>query len=188
MNEMRALQSGVPKSSPQTRAREAALDCVGAVGASRRRGGHVRARPERTHPLIMRTVALALALLALAASGQAQCDETTSQAALTACAQDALDHADAELNAVYAQTLKALSGRGVVELRAAQRAWIRFRDLDCETVRSASEGGSIAPYELARCLTDHTTARVTTLRARYLAHAVPSRRARVDGPPRVPQR
>lgn len=115
----------------------------------------------------MRTFALALALVASAASAQTVCDRATSQAALTACAEDELARSDAELNAVYSQTLRSLSRGGVVELRAAQRAWIRFRDLDCETVRSASEGGSIAPYELARCLTEHTTARTATLRARY---------------------
>ena len=143
----------------------------GTPEAPRPRSGHVRAWTQRIHSSVMITPALALGLVASAPSAQIVCEQGTSQAALAACAEVELARSDVELNDVYARTIRSLSRDDVAELRAARRAWIRFRDLDCETVGSASEGGSVAPYELARCLTEHTTARTATLRARYQGSA-----------------
>ena len=54
---------------------------------------------------------------------------------LPATAQDTrnaeLAHADANLNATYNALLKQLSRGEQAQLRASQRAWLAFRDLDC---------------------------------------------------------
>ena len=43
-----------------------------------------------------------------------------------------LAHADANLNATYNALLKQLGRGEQAQLRASQRAWLTFRDLDCE--------------------------------------------------------
>lgn len=54
---------------------------------------------------------------------------------LPATAQDTRDaefaHADAKLNATYNALLKQLGRGEQAQLRAAQRVWLTFRDLDC---------------------------------------------------------
>ena len=59
--------------------------------------------------------------------------------------------ADRELNDVYRKVLAAASPDGRTRLRAAQRAWIAFRDLDCEA-RAGSRGGSFYPASRLLCL------------------------------------
>jgi uncharacterized protein YecT (DUF1311 family) len=72
--------------------------------------------------------------------------------------------ADEALNNVYGQLMAQASSGGRTRLRAAQRAWIRFRDLDC-AARAGSRGGSFYPASLARCLEAATEDRTKTLRA-----------------------
>jgi len=48
-------------------------------------------------------------------------------------------------------------------LRAAQRAWIAFRDLDCQA-RAGSRGGSFHPAALQLCLERLTDERTATLK------------------------
>jgi uncharacterized protein YecT (DUF1311 family) len=72
--------------------------------------------------------------------------------------------ADAELNAVWAKILNEASPGGRVRLRAAQRAWIAFRDADC-AARAGSRGGSFHPAAQALCLEQVTDARTETLKA-----------------------
>lgn len=71
--------------------------------------------------------------------------------------------ADAELNAAYREIMAQASPAGRHRLRAAQRAWITFRDLDC-TARAGSRGGSFHPAALSLCLEAATDARTATLR------------------------
>ena len=72
--------------------------------------------------------------------------------------------ADRELNQVYAKAMTQASPDGRVRLRAAQRAWITFRDLDCKA-RTGSRGGSFYPAALSLCLEEVTDARTKVLTA-----------------------
>lgn len=71
--------------------------------------------------------------------------------------------ADAELNDVYRRLMATASPDGKVRLRAAQRAWVAFRDLDCEA-RAGSRGGSFHPAAVSLCLETATEERTRTLR------------------------
>ena len=114
---------------------------------------------------------LATLLLALPAAAQkfngtksAACDGVT-QSEMNACAQDALQQADAALNASYRRLTARLSGtpaaaRSLVE---AQRAWIRFRDTECDFATIGYEGGSIRPMLTSQCLEGMTRQRTAEL-------------------------
>ena len=75
-------------------------------------------------------------------------------------------NADAALNKIYKQLAAKLDGKEKTALRDAQRAWIAFRDKECEYRTIGDDGGSIRPMELAMCARDMTEARAKALRAR----------------------
>ncbi|MBC2835264.1 lysozyme inhibitor LprI family protein [Paragemmobacter straminiformis] len=110
-----------------------------------------------------------LALWPVAAVAQ-DCDAAGSTLEMGTCLQAALEAADAELNDSYKAAIEGLAAGGtenadaVAEaLRAAQRAWIGYRDLACASEAALYEGGSIAGVVRTGCLLRLTTERVTGL-------------------------
>lgn len=104
--------------------------------------------------------------VALAASPRAaladDCAGDGTQSALNMCADDAFKAADATLNARYAEILARLEGNAELteRLRAAQRAWVAFRDAECDFATAAVEGGSIYPMVAAECAQGLTEERI----------------------------
>ncbi|TNC65999.1 DUF1311 domain-containing protein [Rubellimicrobium roseum] len=87
---------------------------------------------------------------------------------MTECAQADFVAADEELNAAYAvamDTARRIGPRGEETLRAAQRAWIAFRDAACEAEAVLWEGGSAQPMIRSGCLRELTAQRTEDLRA-----------------------
>lgn len=94
------------------------------------------------------------------------CDEATSQAQISSCAQQAYETADAELNAVYQQVMQTYRTDKAFadKLKSAQRAWLQFRDAHLESKFPAADKqqayGSMYPscynFELTR-LTEQRT-------------------------------
>jgi uncharacterized protein YecT (DUF1311 family) len=72
--------------------------------------------------------------------------------------------ADHALNETYQKVMAKASADGRQRLQAAQRAWIAFRDLDCEA-RAGSRGGSFHPAALSHCLEILTDERTKALQA-----------------------
>ncbi|CAM5451513.1 lysozyme inhibitor LprI family protein [Alcaligenes faecalis] len=108
-------------------------------------------------------IALGLSLMAGASSVQAaDCDSLTNQNAINQCFSNEYKNSDAELNKLYkeishrlkddADTLKAL--------RNAQRAWISFRDAECDFAAINTEGGSIHSMLITTCRNELTQARI----------------------------
>jgi len=87
-----------------------------------------------------------------------------TQADMNACAAESFRDADAGLNAAYRRITARLAGnpagRSLVE---AQRAWIRFRDAECDLATSTSEGGSIRPMLMSSCMERLTQQRTAEL-------------------------
>jgi uncharacterized protein YecT (DUF1311 family) len=82
-----------------------------------------------------------------------------TQPEINAQASQRFSMADEQLNAAYAKLMVKASPDGRERLRAAQRAWVAFRDLDCEA-RAGSRGGSFHPAAVLLCreaLTDERT-------------------------------
>ncbi len=71
--------------------------------------------------------------------------------------------ADAALNKTYQNVLKKLDASGKADLKSAQNAWIKYRDLDCKFQSAGSAGGSIHSMIVAGCLSDKTEARTKEL-------------------------
>ncbi len=71
--------------------------------------------------------------------------------------------ADAELNKAYREVLNKLDASGKTDLKAAQNAWIKYRDLDCKFQSSGAAGGAVQAMVVAGCMTDKTVARTKEL-------------------------
>ena len=111
-------------------------------------------------------IAAAILLAALPAAAQQDCPDD-SQAGLNQCAGDAYKKADAALNATYKQVMARLkdSEATAKSLVVAQRAWIAYRDSECDFISSGVEGGSARPMIVAQCLEQLTTQRADDLKA-----------------------
>ncbi|RJG05547.1 DUF1311 domain-containing protein [Noviherbaspirillum cavernae] len=92
------------------------------------------------------------------------CDK--NQLAMNFCARHRFDLADKELNSLFKQRRDRLDASGARErLRAAQRAWLAFRDKDClYEAGPREESGSIWPLAYFSCMERHTRRRSEDLK------------------------
>jgi len=90
-----------------------------------------------------------------------------TQFGLDVCADTDYKAADQKLNRTYGQIMKRLAGDHDTAklLQASQRAWIAFRDAECNFRTSASKEGSIYPMEVSLCERDLTEERTKALDA-----------------------
>ena len=96
------------------------------------------------------------------------CDAAMTQLDLNQCYGDQFRKADAHLNKVYANLIKQMRGEiAVQKLKAAEKAWIRYRDLHCEGAKSEFDGGSMSPMVWAQCMAMTTEHRIEELKAAY---------------------
>lgn len=82
-----------------------------------------------------------------------------------ACASDAYAKADKELNLVYQQLLKQSDEEAQKKLRAAQRAWLAYRDANASFVYMVEGDGSAGRMVAANQLEQATIARTKELRS-----------------------
>jgi uncharacterized protein YecT (DUF1311 family) len=104
------------------------------------------------------------ALAAAPAALAYECEDQT-QSGLNACAEAAYRKADAALNNVYKQIVRRLKDDAPTAklLVMAQKAWIDYRDAECEFSSSGVIGGSLYPMTLAICQEAMTTRRTREL-------------------------
>jgi uncharacterized protein YecT (DUF1311 family) len=127
----------------------------------------------------MRTFVLAaLLLVPLPSAANILDDCDGSNAVMTECIWSHYRDADAELNRVWRDVLATIEGADYLpaneiaawrdELVQAQRAWVQFKEHDCEgAVAYEWYGGSGADAAVGACLYSHTRARIDDLIARY---------------------
>lgn len=106
------------------------------------------------------------------------CAEAATTIAMRECLDKAYTRADAELNAVWKKVMAQVGGADYLpakerkawkeELLVSQRAWIEFKEHDCDAVGFEWYGGSGAGGAILSCLLEHTEARTSDLKARYL--------------------
>lgn len=107
----------------------------------------------------------ALLFLALSTPALAiDCEDAVTTIEMQECSSDSFASVDEELNAVWAEVMGSRDDAGKQSLRAAQRAWIAFRDADCAAAVEGYRGGSIASVIQRECLTARTQTRVDDLR------------------------
>ncbi len=119
-------------------------------------------------------------LAAVLASGVAfaapapDCANASTTVQMTQCAAQDADAAETRLNAAYQQLVKQLTQPDTAtdkysemrqKLQAAQRAWIKFRDADCEAVYQVNASGSIRGLAALGCKRAHAEQRTKELQA-----------------------
>src|SRR4051812_11118953 len=107
----------------------------------------------------MKRLVVLLAALALSGVAPAQ-----TQYELNDAADKAYHAADDALNASYKNLLAELDDQGKKKLQVAQRAWIAFRDAECESQSDRFRNGSIQPLIYADCAKLLTEARTAELK------------------------
>lgn len=119
-----------------------------------------------------RAVAAALALGLAPVAAAADCAADATQAELDACTAAAFQSADHTLNELYAAMKDRLADDADTArlLTLSQRAWVGWRDAECDFAAAGVTGGSIYPMIRAECLTGLTEARIADFR-RYLSCA-----------------
>jgi uncharacterized protein YecT (DUF1311 family) len=90
----------------------------------------------------------------------ASCQNAGSEVDVTVCFSEAYNEADGELNRVYRQIMSVLNQREQSSLRAAQRAWLNYRDLACEAEAEPYRGRSGEGQARLACLEAATKARI----------------------------
>jgi uncharacterized protein YecT (DUF1311 family) len=110
------------------------------------------------------------------------CEKATSQADMNDCYGREYQKDDARLNRVYHkamdflqkdlaqatdQDLKKWAQTAIDDLKAAELAWIKYRDLQCEAAGQQYEGGSIRPMIHSMCLSMTTEHRIDELKQAY---------------------
>jgi uncharacterized protein YecT (DUF1311 family) len=93
----------------------------------------------------------------------AQCEKAGTTADTTRCMSNEYEKADAELNRIYKLAFKALDEKEAENLKKAQRAWIIYRDAQCDAEYAKWGGDSGGPAAHMGCL-----ARLARLRTREL--------------------
>ena len=116
----------------------------------------------------------ASAVPVLAQNAAADCKNPVTQMDLNGCSAQDYDTADGELNLQYRETRAALAKwdaalpeaqRGAEKaLLAGQRAWIAYRDAQCETFGFQARGGSMEPMLVSGCAADLTRRRTGELK------------------------
>jgi len=101
-------------------------------------------------------------LLSLPAVAQTDCRNPQAQNDMNQCAYREYEKTDAELNRLYKQ-LQDKTGNAP-QLAAAERAWIAYRDKECDLETAGEAGGSIRPLLQATCLKALTERRSADLR------------------------
>jgi uncharacterized protein YecT (DUF1311 family) len=116
---------------------------------------------------------LPLAMLMLSSSAFGlDCQKAITTPELNACASIDQKKAEANLNKVYQRVLKTLDqGESATSsdasirnaFVAAQRAWIKFREADCNAVHQKYAGGSIRTVMYLGCMQNHAERRIKDL-------------------------
>ena len=90
------------------------------------------------------------------------CPGDAEQAEINRCLEGVFNRADAALNRQWQETLTARAA-GAAQLRAAQRAWLAYRDAHCESAVPAVASADIQASERLLCRTRMTEARTHEL-------------------------
>lgn len=94
---------------------------------------------------------------------EADCANAQDQASLNICAQQSYRASDAALNKSYAALSQKVSKEGLAKLKTAQRAWINYRDAQCEFESYGTADGSVHPMIGSACLDQLTQAQTERL-------------------------
>jgi uncharacterized protein YecT (DUF1311 family) len=118
--------------------------------------------------LLSRALATTAAIVGLAASASAQCQNPTTDAQRAQCLGDELRGTDRTINRVYAELVKSLAPADRLTLRDDKRAWLKTRDRTCGITWSQGDRATwfadlLRDYQKTVCVVRLTNERVTVL-------------------------
>jgi uncharacterized protein YecT (DUF1311 family) len=121
----------------------------------------------------MKARSIAVVVLFAAAVAHAQdnlfahtdCKKAATQMDMDYCAGLDFKAADAQLNALYRQMMAKYDEADREKLKAAEKAWLAYRDAECDYETASSIGGTIHPMVETMCQTDKTKARIKELKS-----------------------
>lgn len=122
----------------------------------------------------MKTTTRTLVLLLLLAPSAAPAREQTEEdpcapeaqrsSQLMACAEREFKQASAELTRARAGLYADLEPPSRVKMRVTERAWLKYRQANCDAEASIYEGGTIQPLIRLRCMVRVTRERTAELK------------------------
>lgn len=119
----------------------------------------------------MKAFLLIAALFAFAAA-PARADEKINcksqdlnQMQLDQCAGQDFTKSDAKLNRLYRDMLGRYDAANGAKFKAAERAWIAWRDAECDYETNGTAGGTINSMMFTMCKTSKSDARIQELTA-----------------------
>ncbi|MFC5458484.1 lysozyme inhibitor LprI family protein [Massilia niabensis] len=127
-----------------------------------------------TNTVVTRVLVLLLLSAHAGPSFALDCNKRLTTVELNECASKEKDKVEAKLNSTYQRIMKSLSrpdpdtdseqrSRMKKSLISAQRAWVTFREADCDAVYEKHADGTIRNLMYISCLQRHAEKRVKDL-------------------------
>lgn len=91
------------------------------------------------------------------------CKKASDQNSLNRCADLSYQAADKKLNETYGKLLAKVSPQGKPRLQKAERAWVAYRDAQCDFLSSSAGPYSAQPMIHSSCLSRLTQAQTRLL-------------------------
>jgi uncharacterized protein YecT (DUF1311 family) len=93
------------------------------------------------------------------------CKSPANQREMDQCAGRDFDAADAKLNALYRNLMPRYDSGNQAAFKAAEKAWIGYRDAECTFETNGTAGGTINSTMFTQCRKEKTIARIKELNA-----------------------
>ncbi len=116
---------------------------------------------------LYRAVLLTFFIFGADSVARAQCDEAKTTLQINECFAKELKKADAKLNRVYQLAEKKLQPDDAALLRKAQRAWLAYRDAQCEAEHALWGGGTGGTAARMSCSLELTRKRAAEIQNTY---------------------
>lgn len=112
----------------------------------------------------MKTFIASLLLMSSFSVFAQDCTDMTSTYEVRICLSNELDKEDANLNKQYKLCMNKLDKISQSKLKAAQKAWISFRDAECEYQADEMRGGTYETVIALGCHVSETKERAEELK------------------------
>lgn len=99
---------------------------------------------------------------------KSDCKNPATQLELNQCAVQKFHQADSALNSQYQSIFSTLDEHGKQRLKTAERAWLAYRDANCEAESDRYTGGSMQPLIKSSCLELLTSQRMEEIKRIYV--------------------
>jgi uncharacterized protein YecT (DUF1311 family) len=108
-------------------------------------------------------LALVLCIFYTEISSAVECNQASTELGMRQCVTEEYSKLDKQLNKIYSEYRGRLNDVQKQQLKEAQLAWVKFRDLACKFEASGVEGGSAHQMVVTQCLSQKTRGRISEI-------------------------